>query len=37
MFLQSFKLIGAGLATISLAGSGVGIGKYVLVKKRFFY
>jgi F-type H+-transporting ATPase subunit c len=26
MDLQSAKLIGAGLATISLAGSGVGIG-----------
>ena len=26
MLLQSAKLIGAGLATISLAGSGVGIG-----------
>lgn len=25
-FIQSSKLIGAGLATISLAGSGVGIG-----------
>lgn len=26
MILQSAKLIGAGLATISLAGAGVGIG-----------
>jgi F-type H+-transporting ATPase subunit c len=26
MFLQGTKFIGAGLATISLAGSGVGIG-----------
>jgi len=26
MLLQSAKVIGAGLATISLAGSGVGIG-----------
>jgi F-type H+-transporting ATPase subunit c len=26
MLLQAAKLIGAGLATISLAGSGVGIG-----------
>ena len=26
MFLTAAKLIGAGLATISLAGSGVGIG-----------
>ena len=26
MFLQSAKFIGAGLSTISLAGSGVGIG-----------
>jgi F-type H+-transporting ATPase subunit c len=26
MFLQSSKFVGAGLATISLAGSGVGIG-----------
>jgi F-type H+-transporting ATPase subunit c len=26
MLLQSMKLIGAGLATISVAGSGVGIG-----------
>jgi F-type H+-transporting ATPase subunit c len=26
MFLQAFKFIGAGLATISLAGSGIGIG-----------
>ena len=26
MLLESAKLIGAGLATISLAGSGVGIG-----------
>lgn len=26
MLLESFKLVGAGLATISLAGAGVGIG-----------
>ena len=26
MILQSAKLIGAGLATIALSGSGVGIG-----------
>jgi len=26
MFLQSAKFLGAGLSTISLAGSGVGIG-----------
>jgi len=26
MFLQAFKFLGAGLATIALAGAGVGIG-----------
>lgn len=26
MFLQSFKFLGAGLSTISLAGAGIGIG-----------
>ena len=26
MFFQGFKLVGAGLATISLGGAGVGIG-----------
>ena len=31
MEVEAAKLIGAGLATIALAGAGIGIGKYLLV------
>ena len=31
MEVEAAKLIGAGLATIALAGAGIGIRKYMLV------